>query len=299
MTSAVRGKEGGSRFLTIGGWGCVISILRILTRGGGGPKYLKFSWRHLWMAPKAGQISAKQTKLLTIPASCASKDIQRHHYLRHDINVGFPIVPGHASDASSINFVGLQRVAKWPPFPSEFSRKLPEPSTHSLPALTQCPYGSLNFNLGMFISQNLFICAICPVSFCWRGEKFKFSRNIARAWKMQLPSVARRAVPAAAAWFQFGFTFRPRRRMTFAKWYGGDRPTGKSGPHSLHDMELCKCFMLLGSKVHANGVFMCLPSTNVLNGSKSLYFAGFDHSVQSWTDFIAKQFFHIVRQNEV
>ena len=35
MTSAVRGREGGSRFLTIGGGGCVISILRILTRGEG------------------------------------------------------------------------------------------------------------------------------------------------------------------------------------------------------------------------------------------------------------------------
>ena len=35
MTSAVRGREGGGRFLTIGGGGCVISILRILTRGEG------------------------------------------------------------------------------------------------------------------------------------------------------------------------------------------------------------------------------------------------------------------------
>ena len=45
MTSALRGREGGGRFLTIGGGGCVISILRILTRGGGGggPKSVKFS----------------------------------------------------------------------------------------------------------------------------------------------------------------------------------------------------------------------------------------------------------------
>ena len=43
MMSAVRGREGGGRFLTIGGGGCVISILRILTRGGGGPKSRKFS----------------------------------------------------------------------------------------------------------------------------------------------------------------------------------------------------------------------------------------------------------------
>ena len=35
MTSALRGREGGGRFLTIGGGGCVISILRILTRGEG------------------------------------------------------------------------------------------------------------------------------------------------------------------------------------------------------------------------------------------------------------------------
>ena len=35
MTSAVRGREGGGRFLMIGGGGCVISILRIQTRGEG------------------------------------------------------------------------------------------------------------------------------------------------------------------------------------------------------------------------------------------------------------------------
>ena len=35
MTSALRGREGDGRFLTIGGGGCVISILRILTRGEG------------------------------------------------------------------------------------------------------------------------------------------------------------------------------------------------------------------------------------------------------------------------
>ena len=56
--------------------------------------------------------------------------------------------------------------------------------------------------------------------------------------------------------------------------------------------------MLLGSKVQM--VCLCVFHQQMcLNGSKSLYFSGFDHSVQSWTDFIAKQFFNIVRQNEV
>ena len=39
MTSVLRGEGGGvSQFLTIGGGGCVISILEILTGGGGGVK---------------------------------------------------------------------------------------------------------------------------------------------------------------------------------------------------------------------------------------------------------------------
>ena len=38
MTSAERGREGGTQILTVGGGGCVISIVTILTRGGGGVK---------------------------------------------------------------------------------------------------------------------------------------------------------------------------------------------------------------------------------------------------------------------
>ena len=35
MTSAERGREGGTQILTVGGGGCVISIVTILTRGEG------------------------------------------------------------------------------------------------------------------------------------------------------------------------------------------------------------------------------------------------------------------------
>ena len=35
MTSAERGREGGTQILTVGGGGCVISIVKILTRGEG------------------------------------------------------------------------------------------------------------------------------------------------------------------------------------------------------------------------------------------------------------------------
>ena len=38
MTSAERGREGGTQILTVGGGGCVISIVKILTRGGEGVK---------------------------------------------------------------------------------------------------------------------------------------------------------------------------------------------------------------------------------------------------------------------
>ena len=38
MTSAERGREGGTQILTVGGGGCVISIVIILTRGGEGVK---------------------------------------------------------------------------------------------------------------------------------------------------------------------------------------------------------------------------------------------------------------------
>ena len=41
MTSAERGREGGTQILTVGGGGCVISILTILTGGGGGSKIPK------------------------------------------------------------------------------------------------------------------------------------------------------------------------------------------------------------------------------------------------------------------
>ena len=41
MTSAERGREGGTQILTIGGGGCVISIVEILTRGGRGSKIPK------------------------------------------------------------------------------------------------------------------------------------------------------------------------------------------------------------------------------------------------------------------
>ena len=65
MTSAERGREGGTQILTVGGGGCVISIVTILTRGGGGQKSQKFSWRHLWMAPKwwrQGQVEVVVSK---------------------------------------------------------------------------------------------------------------------------------------------------------------------------------------------------------------------------------------------
>ena len=41
MTSAERGREGGTQILTVGGGGCVISIVKILTRGGRGSKIPK------------------------------------------------------------------------------------------------------------------------------------------------------------------------------------------------------------------------------------------------------------------
>ena len=40
MTSAERGREGGTQILMVGGGGCVISIVTILTRGGRGPKII-------------------------------------------------------------------------------------------------------------------------------------------------------------------------------------------------------------------------------------------------------------------
>ena len=52
MTSVLRGEGGVSQFLTIRGGGCVISILKILTGGGGGSKIPKITLTSFVLGPK-------------------------------------------------------------------------------------------------------------------------------------------------------------------------------------------------------------------------------------------------------